>query len=114
MVRLYADSKNAGIVDIPVAIYYVYPSSALRTDVLGSQQNYVATLEALSTYIPDHDAAMRQGYIEKLRRARLQLAYALLRKNRKIDAIKSVWQNLLAAPSATTCRDLLAVVRGIK
>ena len=114
VVRLYADSQKAGIVDTPVAIYYIYPTSALRVDVLGSQENYVDTLKALAPFIPDHDTALRRGYHEKLRRARLELAYALLRKSRKLDAIKSVWRSFLATPSTTTCRDLLAIVRGMK
>jgi GT2 family glycosyltransferase len=114
VVRLCAASRRAGVVAQSVADYYIYPSSAIRKDVVAAQRAFVATLEELAGDIAAAPAGLRRGLREKIRQARLSLAYMYLRKQLRRDAVGSVLPLLKPAPTWTSVRDVLSVVRGIR
>lgn len=113
VIRLCARSSRAGVVNAPLAAYYVYPTSALRKDILGAQCGFVDTLAALAPELRRAHPGIRKGYREKLRRARLSLAYSYLRAGRKREAIGAVLPTLLASPGPGPLRDVLSVLRGM-
>jgi hypothetical protein len=47
-----------------------------------------------------------------LRRARLNLAYALLRRGARGEAIAAAWQSLAENPGGRTLRNFASIVRG--
>ncbi len=114
IVRLCAASRRAGVVMRTLAHYYIYPSSAIRKDALGSQRAFVATLEELAGQMKESQPGLRRGLREKIRQARLSLAYMYLRQRLRRDAIGSVLPMLRPVPSWTAIRDIVSVVRGIR
>ncbi|VXC21146.1 glycosyltransferase family A protein [Massilia sp. 9I] len=114
IVRLCAASRRAGVVMRTLAHYYIYPSSAIRKDALGSQRAFVATLEELAGQMNASQPGLRSGLREKIRQARLSLAYMYLRQRLRRAAIGSVLPMLRPVPSLTAIRDVLSVVRGIR
>lgn len=114
VVRLCAASASAGVVNLPVAIYYIYPTSAIRKDVVAAQRNFIATLEELAGELGQASAGIRRGLREKVRQARLSLAYMYLRKNLRMNALASVLPLVRRAPSLVALRDVLSVMRGIR
>ncbi len=114
IVRLCATSRRAGVVMRTLAHYYIYPSSAIRKDALGSQHTFVATLEELAGQMDASRPGLRKGLREKIRQARLSLAYMYLRQQLRRDAIGSVLPMLRPVPSLTAIRDVLSVMRGIR
>jgi hypothetical protein len=113
VIRLCAVSKRAGVVNIPLAIYYIYPTSALRKNILESQKAFVETLDSLTNEVKHSSKPIVRGLREKLRRARLSLAYVHLREGRKTDAFMSVFPSFFANPSPQTFRDTLSVLKGM-
>jgi glycosyltransferase involved in cell wall biosynthesis len=113
IIRLCAASTKAGVVNLPLAVYYIYPGSVLRKDIIGAQQRFVRTLESLADKLESASTNIRRGYQKKLRDARLNLAYAFLRENHRMAAIKSVIPTILGNPSLSTARDLLSIIKGL-
>lgn len=113
VIRLCAASAKAGVVNLPLAIYYIYPTSVLRTNILRAQQGFVETLASLDGELTSARPAIRHGCREKLRRARLDLAYTYLRGGQRLNAIRSVLPVALASPGLRSLRDLLSVVKGL-
>ena len=97
-----------------LADYYIYPSSAIRKDVVVAQRNFVETLEELAGQMRGAPDGVRRGLREKVRQARLSLAYMYLRKQLKKDALRSVLPLLRPAPTVSALRDVLSVLRGIR
>jgi glycosyltransferase involved in cell wall biosynthesis len=114
VVRLCAGSRRAGVVAQSVADYYIYPSSAIRKDVVVAQRAFVETLEELAGEICHAPAGLRRGLRQKIRQARLSLAYMYLRKQSRRDALGSVLPLLKPVPTLTAVRDILSVMRGIR
>lgn len=114
VIRLCAASRKVGVVNAPLAIYYIYPTSAMRANVLNAQRGFVETLESLDDEMRTASDPVRRGYREKLRRTRLGLAYILLREGSKMAAARAVLPTLVTNPGMATLRDLLSVVRGIR
>lgn len=113
IIRLCARSKKAGAVTAALASYYIYSSSALRKNVIKTQQEFVRTLAMLTPEMQNAPLAVSRGHSKKLRRARLSLAYAYLRENRKADAIRSVLPTLVANPNTQSVRDVLSIIKGL-
>jgi glycosyltransferase involved in cell wall biosynthesis len=112
LVRLCARSKKAGAVNLPLAIYYIFPNSALRANVLKAQLGFVDSLEQLRTQMMGASPGIRRGCAEKLRRGRLGLAYTYLREGRRMAALRSIWPTALENPSLRSLRDVLSIARG--
>lgn len=113
-IRMYAASKKGGVVNLPLAIYYIYPGSALRKDPVAAQGAYVATLEALDGELHGASPDIRRGWHDRLRHGRLSLAYMHLRQGRRCFALSSVAPLLWSAPSLRSLRDVASVMRGIR
>jgi glycosyltransferase involved in cell wall biosynthesis len=112
-IRLLMTSRRGGVVNLPLAVYYIYPSSALRKDPLAAQHAFVAMLEALAAEVGAASAGIRRGLRAKLRQARLSLAYMYLRIGQRREALAAVTPMLLRAPSVTALRDVASVLRGL-
>ena len=112
-VRLYMRSRKGGVVNLPLAVYYIYPTSALRKNVIVAQQAFVATLEALSAELGEAAPALRRGWKSKLRQARLSLAYMYLRTGDRGAALKSMLPMLWRHPSLRSLRDMASIARGM-
>ena len=114
MVRLCAASRRAGVVTRSLADYYIYPSSAMRKDVAGAQRASVALLKELLEELEGARPAVLRGVREKLRQARMNLAYMHLREGQKRAAFVSVLPLLRPLPRWGAVRDVVSVVRGIR
>jgi len=111
-IRLFAASRRGGVVNLPLAVYYIYPDSALRRDPILSQRRYVAALEALGTEMRSIGGALRRGWQARLRQGRLSLAYMYLRRHDRRRALAAVTPQLWTSPSLAALRDIASIVRG--
>ena len=114
VIRLCAVSRRAGVVTQPVADYFIYPASAIRKDVLGAQRNFVATLDQLAADMTSAPAGLRAGVREKIRQARMSLAYMHLRKGERASALACVTPLLAPLPRWRALRDVLSILRGLR
>lgn len=112
-IRLFRDSKKGGVVNAPLAIYYIYPNSALRKDVVGAQTAFIAALLALAGQLVGAPAPIRRGWRAKLRQGHLSLAYMHLRAGRSTKAFGAVLPLLWRDPSLRSLRDLASIARGM-
>ena len=112
LIRLCAISKRVGVICEPMAVYLIHPQSATRSDPLRSQRLTVEALLPLSDALDSAPAPVRRGYRGRLRRARLNLAYALLRRGARTEAIAAAWQSLAENPGAATLRNFASIVKG--
>lgn len=111
-IRLFGASRRAGVVTLPVAVYYIYPNSAMRKDVVGAQLAFTETLLALRAEIGVYPHLLR-GLNEKIRRVRLGLAYAYLRVGQRRQAVALMLTALREKPSGRGMRDVLSIMRGL-
>lgn len=111
-IRMYAASRKGGVVNRPLAVYYIYPGSALRKDPLAAQRAFIATLEALQSKLKNAEPGIRRGWRAKLRAGRLSLAYMHLRKQQRRPALAAVTPLLWAHPSLRSLRDVASIMRG--
>jgi glycosyltransferase involved in cell wall biosynthesis len=112
LIRLCARSRRVGVVCEPMAAYVIHEASATRRDPLRSQRLTVSALEALKSELRHAPKAVRNGYAGRLRRARLNLAYALLRERQSLDAITPVLVSLKERPGFLALRDVASVALG--
>lgn len=112
-IRLCMISRKGGVVNMPLAVYYIYPTSALRKNVVVAQHAFVATLEALSAEMGRATPSLRRGWQAKLRQARLSLAYMHLRAGDRSAAIKCMLPMLWRYPSVRSLRDMASIARGM-
>lgn len=113
-IRLYAASRRGGVVNMSLAVYYIYPGSALRKDPVAAQRAYVDTLDALEKEMHSAPAGIRRGWRCKLRQGRLSLAYMHLRQGGRRAALGAVIPLLWANPSIHSLRDVASIMRGFK
>jgi len=111
IIRLCAASTKAGAVNVPLAIYYIYPDSVMRKNILESQKLFVSALASLAHTQTALPRAVKLGLIAKIRHARLDLAYAYHRQNKRYAAFRSILPNLFSEPGIKPLRDLLSVLR---
>jgi hypothetical protein len=109
LIRLCARSRRAGVVCEPMGVYCVHDQSATRRDPLRAQQLTVETLLPLKGALAGAPPAVYRGYVGRLRGARLNLAYALLRRNRGADALRAVLPSLWDVDRLSAVRDVLAI-----
>ncbi|MDQ2821583.1 MAG: glycosyltransferase [Pseudomonadota bacterium] len=112
-IRLFLRSRRGGVVNLPLAVYYIYAGSALRKDPIGAQRGFVAALESLKGEIAGAGLPIRRGWRAKLRQGRLSLAYMHLRQREKVMALRCVLPLLWQAPSLHSVRDVLSIARGL-
>lgn len=112
LIRLCARSRRAGVICEPMGVYLIHPKSATRMDPLRAQRLTVEALRPLRAELANAPAVVRQGYRGRLRRARLNLAYALLRQRKGVRAVGAVLASLLEDPGVSAVRDIVSVALG--
>jgi len=113
LIRLCAVSNRVGVICEPMGVYLIRPDSATRSDPLRSQRLTVEALRPLKKELEGAPRAIRRGYRGRLRRARLNLAYALLRRRKNIEAMGAVLASLMENRSFSTLRDVASVAVGV-
>lgn len=113
LIRLCAASRRVGVICEPMCAYLIRPDSATRGDPLRAQRLTVDALLPLKPELAGASEAVRRGYRGRMRRARLNLAYALLREGKGVKAIGSVLASAVESPSLRTLRDLASVALGV-
>ena len=87
LIRLCAISARVGVVCEPMAVYLIHSGSATRSDPLRAQRLTVEALIPLRDALADAPRFVQRGYRQRLSRARLNLAYALLRYRHRVEAV---------------------------
>ncbi len=113
LIRLCARSKRAGVICEPLGVYFIHEHSATRSDPLRAQQRTLEALLPLEQALLDAPSVVKRGWQGRLRRARLNLAYALLRQGQRGAALRAAWASFTADPGLSTLRDLFSVLRGV-
>ena len=109
LIRLCARSRRVGVICEPLGVYCIHGASATRKDPLRSQQLTLQTLLPLRGELAGAPVEVRRGYSGRLHRARLDLAYALLRQRRDAEALRTVLPSMLDTPDARRLRDVVAI-----
>jgi len=112
LIRLCGQSTRVGVICEPLGVYLIHPKSATRSDPLRSQQLTVETLRSLPPLLRHASPQVRRGYRGRLRHARLNHAYALLRRGRRLEALAAVLPSVLESPGAAVLRDFASIARG--
>lgn len=112
LIRLCAVSRRVGVVCTPMGAYSIHPRSATRADPMRAQRLTVEALLPLADALKDAPAEVRKGFRGRLRRARLNLAYALIKRGERAQALSAVIPTLLRDPSGAALRDVASIVRG--
>jgi len=112
LIRLVARSRRVGVVCEPLAVYSIHAASATRTDPVSAQFENVRTLIALGKQSGNLPPTVHQGYLTRLRQARLNLGYALTKSGRRFSAMRAVLPSLIEAPGVTSMRNLLSILKG--
>ena len=112
LTRLVARSRRVGVVCEPLAVYFIHAASATRTDPVRAQFENVRTLIALGKLAGNLPSVVRRGYFTRLRQARLNLGYALIKSGLHFSAVRAVLPSLIEAPSLASVRNLLSIIKG--
>ena len=112
LIRLCAASRRVGVLCEPMGAYMIHEQSATRTDPLRAQRLTVEALLPLDATLRDAPTAIRNGYRGRLRKARLNLAYALLRRRKRLQAMGSVLTAFIENPGQVALRDIASIARG--
>ena len=112
LIRLCAVSKRVGVICEPMGVYLIRQDSATRTDPLRSQRLTVEALRPLKKELQNAPPTIRRGLRGRLRRARLNLAYVLLKRHRGIEALGPVLASLVENRSLSAFRDVASVALG--
>ncbi|MFZ1319299.1 MAG: glycosyltransferase [Candidatus Nitrotoga sp.] len=112
LTRLVARSHRVGVICEPLAAYLIHAASATRADPVRAQFENVRTLLALGKLAGSLPPVVRRGYFTRLHQARLNLGYALIKSGRHFSAVRAVLPSLIEAPSLTSVRNLLSIIKG--
>ena len=112
LITLCAVSTRTGVICEPMGVYLIRPDSATRRDPLRSQLLTVEALVPLRAELTGAPETIRRGYRGRLRRARLNLAYALLRQGKGVRAIGPVLVSLRENPGISALRDVASIALG--
>lgn len=109
LIRLCARSRRVGVVCEPLGVYCVHQQSATRRDPLRAQRLTVEALLPLKAGLAGAPDAVYRGFQGRLRSARLNLAYALLRSGQGAAAVRAVLPSLLDVRQPIVVRDVLSI-----
>lgn len=112
LIRLCAISHKIGVVTIPLAAYFIHQSSATRSNPLRAQLQSVDSLVRLKKDIKTDSPWLFSGLLGAIRHARLDLAYTLIKMNKRIASIKAVMPLFFENPGIKSIRDVLSIVKG--
>ena len=110
LIRIVALSRKAGVICLPLGVYTVHGASATRRDPVMAQRENVRTLLDLKLRARDFPALVRRGVMTRLRNARLNLGYALAKRNQRWAAAQAVLPSLLESPGPASLRNLISVL----
>lgn len=110
LTKLCAASRRIGVVCAPLAAYVIHEGSATRKDPLAAQIENVRTLVALNTAASHFTSPVRHGVRMRLRSARLNLGYALVRNGRRAAALRAVAPTLIESPGLKGVGDMLSML----
>jgi hypothetical protein len=109
LIRLCARSRRVGVVCEPLGVYCVHQQSATRRDPLLAQRLTVEALLPLKSVLAHAPSAVHRGFQGRLRSARLNLAYALLRAGKGGEALRAVLPSLIDVHRPVVARDVLSI-----
>ncbi|XSG86400.1 MAG: glycosyltransferase family 2 protein [Methylohalobius sp. ZOD2] len=112
LIRLCASSQKAGVVKVPVAAYVIHPHSATRSEPLRAQRQTVAAWRSLKPLLAQASPVLKAGFRCGLRRARFDLAIALLRAKNRKEALQAVLPLVYEAPSLHSLKTIGSVLKG--
>lgn len=112
LIRLCAISKKIGVVTQSMAAYFIHSQSATRRDPLRAQLQTLEALQNLKQYIKVSNSSLFNGLLRAIRHARLDLAYALLKMDKKSQALKAVLPLIFEKPGLGSIKDVLSVGKG--
>lgn len=112
LTRLVARSRRAGVICEPMAVYLIHSASATRADPTRAQFENVRTLVALGKQADCLPPAVLRGYATRLRQARLNLGYALVKSGRRMEAMRAMLPSLTESPGWASVRNLLSIIKG--
>lgn len=110
LTKLCAVSRRIGVVCSPMAAYVIHANSATRKDPLTAQIENVRTLIVLKSASSQFPVVIQAGVRERLRRGRLNLAYAFVRAGRRGAALRAVAPSILENPGIASLRDILSLL----
>ena len=111
LIRLTAQSHSVGVVCEPTAAYLIHNSSATRSDPLRAQQQTLAALKTLVPQLKNAPDAIRKGLMGAIRRARMDLAYRLLKMDRRWLAVLAVTP-LLIGFNSRAIKGFFSILKG--
>ncbi len=112
LIRLCARAKRVGVACQPLAAYLIHEGSATRRNPLQAQFDNVLTLCAIAADSHRYPLPVAHGLVQRLAQGRLNLAYALVREDRRLEACKAVLPNLWQTPGWPALRGLASILRG--
>jgi glycosyltransferase involved in cell wall biosynthesis len=110
LTRIVALSRKAGVICQPLGVYLIHGASATRRDPVMAQRENVRTLLDLKIRARVFPALVRRGVMRRLQDARLNLGYALARRDRRWAAARAVLPSLLETPGPVSLRNLISVL----
>lgn len=110
LIRLTAQSRRVGIVCEPTAAYRIHSESATRSDPLRAQQQTLAALQVLVPMLKESPIYIRKGLTGAIRHARMDLAYRLLKMNKRWPAVCAVTP-LLAHCNGQAIKGFLSILK---
>ena len=112
LIRLCAVSRYIGVKTLPMAAYFIHSNSATRSDPLRAQQQTLLALQSLKMFIKETNNSLMKGLMKSIRNARLDLAYVLLKNNKKSQALQVVLPMIYEVPGIKSIKYILSVVKG--
>ena len=112
LIRLCAVSRYIGVKTLPMAAYFIHSNSATRSDPLRAQQQTLQALQSLKIFIKETNNSLMKGLMKSIRHARLDLAYVLLKNNKKSQALQVVLPMIYEVPGIKSIKYILSVVKG--
>ncbi len=112
LIRLCARSQQVGVVCRPMAAYVIHQGGATRSDPLRAQQQTLQALLPLRSSLASASGVICDGLDGCIRHARLDLAYALLKAGRKLEAVRAMLPRLKERPGLASLRDVASIIKG--
>lgn len=111
LIRLTAQSQRVGIICEPTAAYRIHSESATRSDPLRAQRQTLTALKILVPLLQTSPGFIRKGLTGAIRRARMDLAYRLLKMHKRWPAVCSVTP-LLTHFNRQAVKGFLSILKG--
>ncbi|MFN0316540.1 MAG: glycosyltransferase family 2 protein [Burkholderiales bacterium] len=109
LIRLCARSRRAGVVCRPMAVYLIHEQGATRSDPIRAQRETVDALQPLMRTLQSAPLPVIRGLRGCLRRARLDLAYAMLKRGRRLEAFQAAMPLVTDNPGLKSIRDVVQI-----